>query len=165
MIADQHEDSLGAYVISQATNASDILAVLLLQRDTGVKKPLCVAPLFETLDDLNGAAATMRSLFSTPVYIGLIEGKQEVMIGYSDSAKDAGRLAASWAQYEKQEELAQVARDFSVDMTFFHGKSGTVGRGGNPQTFHAIIGGKCHSIKRNRTGKNSNDSETRLSWQ
>jgi phosphoenolpyruvate carboxylase len=139
MISEQHEDSLGAYVISQATNASDILAVLLLQRDAGVKKPLRVAPLFETLDDLNGAAATMRSLFSTPVYMGLIEGKQEVMIGYSDSAKDAGRLAASWAQYEKQEELAQVARDFSVDMTFFHGKGGTVGRGGNPQTFHAIM--------------------------
>jgi phosphoenolpyruvate carboxylase len=139
MIAEQHEDSLGAYVISQATSASDILAVLLLQRDAGVKKPLRVAPLFETLDDLNGAAATMKSLFSTPVYMGLIEGKQEVMIGYSDSAKDAGRLAASWAQYEKQEELAQVARDFSVDMTFFHGKGGTVGRGGNPQTFHAIM--------------------------
>jgi phosphoenolpyruvate carboxylase len=139
MIAEQHEDSLGAYVISQATNASDILAVLLLQRDAGVKKPLRVVPLFETLNDLNGAAATMKSLFSTPVYMGLIEGKQEVMIGYSDSAKDAGRLAASWAQYEKQEELAQVARDFSVDMTFFHGKGGTVGRGGNPQTFHAIM--------------------------
>jgi phosphoenolpyruvate carboxylase len=85
MIADQHEGSLGAYVISQATNASDVLAVLLLQLDAGVKKPLRVAPLFETLDDLNGAADTMRSLFSLPVYMGIINGKQEVMIGYSDS--------------------------------------------------------------------------------
>ena len=139
MIADQHQDSLGAYVISQATSASDVLAVLLLQRDAGVKKPLRIAPLFETLDDLNGAASTMKSLFSLPVYMGIIEGKQEVMIGYSDSAKDAGRLAASWAQYERQEDLAQVARDFSIDMSFFHGKGGTVGRGGNPQTFHAIM--------------------------
>lgn len=91
MIADQHEGSLGAYVISQATSPSDVLAVLLLQLDAGVKQPLRVAPLFETLDDLNGAAATMKKLFSLPVYMGLIHGKQEVMIGYSDSAKDAGR--------------------------------------------------------------------------
>lgn len=81
-------------------------------------------------DDLNGAADTMKKLFSLPVYMGIIQGKQEVMIGYSDSAKDAGRLAASWAQYETQEELAKIARDFNVDMTFFHGKGGTVGRGG-----------------------------------
>jgi phosphoenolpyruvate carboxylase len=139
MIADQHEESLGAYVISQATSASDVLAVLMLQRDAGVKKPLRVAPLFETLDDLNGAADTMKKLFSLNGYMGSINGKQEVMIGYSDSAKDAGRLAASWAQYETQEALAKVARDSGVDLTFFHGKGGTVGRGGNPQTFLAIL--------------------------
>jgi len=122
MIAEQHEGSLGAYVISQATTASDVLAVLLLQRDAGVKNPLRVVPLFETLEDLNGASETMKTLFSLPVYMGSINGKQEVMIGYSDSAKDAGRLAASWAQYETQEELALVARDAKVEMTFFHGK-------------------------------------------
>mgnify|MGYP005847247105 CR=1 FL=1 len=105
MIAEQYDGALGAYVISQATHASDVLAVLLLQRDAGVKKPLRVAPLFETLDDLNGAGKTMRHLFTNSVYMGIIGGKQEVMIGYSDSAKDAGRLAASWAQYETQEEL------------------------------------------------------------
>ena len=82
MIADQHENSLGAYVISQATNASDVLAVLLLQLDAGVQKPLRVAPLFETLDDLKGAKETMRSLYSLPVYMGHIHGKQEIMIGY-----------------------------------------------------------------------------------
>jgi phosphoenolpyruvate carboxylase len=81
----------------------------------------------------------MKKLFSLPVYMGIINGKQEVMIGYSDSAKDAGRLAASWAQYETQEELAKIARDFNVDLFFFHGKGGTVGRGGNPQTFLAIM--------------------------
>lgn len=108
MIADQHEGSLGAYVISQATSASDVMAVLMLQRDAGVKKPLRVVPLFETLDDLNGAANTMKKLFSLPGYMGSINGKQEVMIGYSDSAKDAGRLAASWAQYETQEALVSL---------------------------------------------------------
>lgn len=139
MIADQHEGSLGAYVISQATTASDVLAVLLLQIDAGVQKPLRVVPLFETLDDLNGAMDTMKTLFSLPAYMGLIAGKQEVMIGYSDSAKDAGRLAASWAQYETQEQLAALAREMKVELTFFHGKGGTVGRGGNPQTFLAIM--------------------------
>jgi phosphoenolpyruvate carboxylase len=105
MIAKQHEGSLGAYVISQCTSASDIMAVLMLQKDAGVKKPLRVSPLFETLEDLNGAAATMRKVYSNPAYMGSINGKQEIMIGYSDSAKDAGRLAASWAQYETQEAL------------------------------------------------------------
>ncbi|KAL7554679.1 hypothetical protein ACHAWF_018948, partial [Thalassiosira exigua] len=90
MIAEQEEASLGAYVISQCTSASDILAVLLLQMDAGVEKPLRVVPLFETLDDLNGAAATMDQLFNIPAYVGSLEGRrQEVMIGYSGSAKDA----------------------------------------------------------------------------
>ena len=140
MIAEQHEASLGAYVISQCTSASDILAVLLLQRDAGVQRPLRVVPLFETLDDLQGAAATMDKLLSIPSYIGSLEGrKQEVMIGYSDSAKDAGRLAASWAQYETQVQLSEVAKKHSVDFVYFHGKGGTVGRGGNPNTFNAIV--------------------------
>ena len=105
MISEQHKGSLGAYVISQATSASDVLAVLMLQKDAGVKQPLRVVPLFETLSDLKGATGTMKTLFSLPGYMGAINGKQEVMIGYSDSAKDAGRLAASWAQYETQEAL------------------------------------------------------------
>eukprot|EP00547_Thalassionema_nitzschioides_P006430 CAMPEP_0194200640 /NCGR_PEP_ID=MMETSP0156-20130528/1153_1 /TAXON_ID=33649 /ORGANISM="Thalassionema nitzschioides, Strain L26-B" /LENGTH=914 /DNA_ID=CAMNT_0038925657 /DNA_START=280 /DNA_END=3024 /DNA_ORIENTATION=+ len=139
MISEQHSDSLNAYVISQATTASDVLAVLLLQIDAGVESPLRVVPLFETLDDLNGAAETMKTLFTLPVYRARIGGEQEVMIGYSDSAKDAGRLAASWAQYETQEALASVAKEHDVDLVFFHGKGGTVGRGGNPATFKAIL--------------------------
>ncbi len=107
MIAEQKEDSLGAYVISHAHTASDVLAVLLLQRDAGVKHLLRVVPLFETLGDLNGAAEQIEKLFSLPAYKGVINGKQEIMIGYSDSAKDAGRLAASWAQYETQEQLVR----------------------------------------------------------
>jgi phosphoenolpyruvate carboxylase len=145
MIAGQFEGSLSAYVISQAKAASDVLAVLLLQRDAGVKNPLRVVPLFETLDDLNGAAQTMDTLFSLPAYKGVINGKQEVMIGYSDSAKDAGRLAASWAQYETQEELVGVAKKHDIALTFFHGKGGTVGRGGEKRLLmifmlHTILG-------------------------
>ena len=139
MIAEQHEGSLGAYVISQATSASDVLNVLLLQLDAGVKNPLRVAPLFETLSDLEGATDTMTTLFNLPVYMGVIKGKHEVMIGYSDSAKDAGRLAAVNAQLVTQTKLAKLAKEYNVDMTFFHGKGGTVGRGGNPQTFLAIM--------------------------
>jgi len=146
MIADQHPDSLGAYVISQATSASDVLAVLLLQRNAGVAQPLRVVPLFETLDDLNIAPTTMETLFDLPAYAGSISGKQEVMVGYSDSAKDAGRLAASWAQYTAQERLAQVAAKYNIDLTFFHGKGGTVGRGGNPATFNAILSHAPHTI-------------------
>lgn len=139
MIAEQHEDSLGAYVISQATHASDVLAVLLLQLDAGVEKPLRVAPLFETLDDLNGAYDTMKKLYSLPVYMGIINGKQEIMIGYSDSAKDAGRLSAVYAQFQTQTNLAMLAEEQGIDVTFFHGKGGTVGRGGNPALFEAIM--------------------------
>ena len=140
MIAEQGTGSLGAYVISQATTPSDVMAVLLLQRDAGVKETLRIVPLFETLDDLNGAQATMEALWKTPAYVGSISGKQEVMVGYSDSAKDAGRLAASWAQYETQVCLSESARKHGISLSFFHGKGGTVGRGGNPATFHAILG-------------------------
>ena len=83
MIAECHEESLGAYVISQATSASDVMAVSLLQRNAGVKDPLRVVPLFETLDDLNGAMGTMETLYTNPSYIGTLQHrKQEIMIGY-----------------------------------------------------------------------------------
>jgi phosphoenolpyruvate carboxylase len=147
MIADQLEGSLGAYVISQATRASDVLAVLVLQQDAGVKKPLRVVPLFETLDDLNGAASAVDQLFSIQTYRGCINGKQEIMIGYSDSAKDAGRLAASWAQFKTQEQLVAVAEKHGINLTFFHGKGGTVGRGGNPETFKAIMAHAPNTIR------------------
>ena len=94
--------SLGTYVISMATVASDVLAVVLLQREMGGKMDqlLRVAPLFERLDDLNEGPNQLRRLFSIPWYHELINGHQEVMIGYSDSGKDAGRMAAAWALYE-----------------------------------------------------------------
>ena len=93
-------ESLGAYVISQANTASDVLAVMLLQKQFGMTaangKLMRVVPLFETLDDLTNSPTQLETLFKVTSYIGSINGKQEVMVGYSDSAKDAGRLAACW---------------------------------------------------------------------
>ena len=139
----QEPEALGAYVISQAQTASDVLAVMLLQKQFGMTakngKMMRVVPLFETLDDLTNAPARLQTLFSVAPYVGAIKGKQEVMVGYSDSAKDAGRLAACWAQYNSQESMVKVAEKFGIELTFFHGKGGTVGRGGNPALYRAIL--------------------------
>lgn len=137
VIDEQVEGALGAYVISMARAPSDVLAVCLLQREGGVRRPLRVVPLFETQADLDSAGATMATLFDTPVYRDGINGRQEIMIGYSDSAKDAGRLAASWALFTAQERLVEVCRGHDVKLTLFHGRGGTVGRGGGP-TYLAI---------------------------
>mmetsp|Transcript_32432 Transcript_32432/g.114100 ORF Transcript_32432/g.114100 Transcript_32432/m.114100 type:complete len:965 (-) Transcript_32432:18-2912(-) len=130
--------AVGAYVISQATAAADVLAVELLLAEVGAPR-MRIVPLFETLDDLNNAPAALAELFSAPGYLDRVGHVQEIMVGYSDSAKDAGRLAASWAQYEQQEKMLAVAKQFNVEVTFFHGKGGTVGRGGNPETYRAIL--------------------------
>ncbi|CAI5505557.1 unnamed protein product [Closterium sp. Naga37s-1] len=132
-------DSLGAYVISMATSASHVLEVQLLQRAAGVKKPLRVVPLFERLDDLTNAPAVLQQLFSLPLYRSSLEGGvQEVMIGYSDSGKDAGRLGAAWALYKAQASVVDVAQQHGVHLSIFHGRGGTVGRGGGP-THLAIL--------------------------
>jgi phosphoenolpyruvate carboxylase len=135
--------ALGAYVISQAQTASDVLAVMLLQKQFGMTASkgnmMRVVPLFETLDDLVNAPAVLTTLFSIPIYVGAVKSKQEVMVGYSDSAKDAGRLSACWVLYDSQERMAEVATKFGIELTFFHGKGGTVGRGGNPSVYRAIM--------------------------
>ncbi|XLU48844.1 hypothetical protein S245_043658, partial [Arachis hypogaea] len=138
VIAELPSDSFGAYIISMATAASDVLAVELLQRECHVKQPLRVVPLFEKLADLEAAPSALACLFSIDWYRNRIDGKQEVMIGYSDSGKDAGRLSAAWALYKAQEELIKVAKEFGVKLTMFHGRGGTVGRGGGP-THLAIL--------------------------
>ncbi|GAU22583.1 hypothetical protein TSUD_93510 [Trifolium subterraneum] len=138
VIAELPSDSFGAYIISMATAPSDVLAVELLQRECDVKQPLRVVPLFEKLDDLETAPAALARLFSIEWYRNRINGKQEVMIGYSDSGKDAGRFSAAWALYKAQEELIKVAKEFGVKLTMFHGRGGTVGRGGGP-THLAIL--------------------------
>nr|AVN87068.1 phosphoenolpyruvate carboxylase 1 [Selenicereus undatus] len=132
VISELPPDSFGAYIISMATAPSDVLAVELLQRECRIKNPLRVVLLFEKLADLEGAPAAMACLFSIDWYRNKINGKQEVMIGYSDSGKDCGRLSAAWQLYKVQEELARVARQFGVKLTMFHGQGGTVGRGGGP---------------------------------
>jgi len=105
-------ESLGAYVISQANTASDVLAVMLLQKQFGMTaangKLMRVVPLFETLDDLVNSPTQLEILFSVPSYIGSVNGKQEVMVGYSDSAKDAGRLAACWVQCDVGDALVHL---------------------------------------------------------
>jgi phosphoenolpyruvate carboxylase len=116
---------------------------MLLQKQFGMTAQngnmMRVVPLFETLGDLKNAHVPLETLFCVPAYVGAIKGKQEVMVGYSDSAKDAGRLAACWAQYNSQEKMVKVAEKYAIQLTFFHGKGGTVGRGGNPALYRAIL--------------------------
>ncbi len=131
-IARDNAEGISSYIISMAKNPSDVLAVVLLLRKCGLKKPLPVVPLFETLDDLDNAAWTLERLLRTQWYTNYISGHQQVMIGYSDSAKDAGQMAAAWAQYRAQEELVIVAEKYSVNLTLFHGRGGAAGRGGTP---------------------------------
>ena len=140
MIAAIPRDSLGAYVITQAGRASDVLAVELLQREAGVRHPLRVVPLFETARDLRASADVMNGLLSIPWYRTRVmrdEGRQEVMVGYSDSAKEIGRLAATWELYKAQETIVAACGDHDVPITLFHGRGGSVGRGGGP-TYLAI---------------------------
>lgn len=132
LIATQPQQALGSYVISMASQPSDVLAVLLLLKETGCRHPMRVVPLFETLDDLNNAADCISALLDIDWYLGYTKGMQEVMIGYSDSAKDAGVMAAAWAQYRAQEQLVAVCKKAGVKLTLFHGRGGTIGRGGGP---------------------------------
>jgi phosphoenolpyruvate carboxylase len=136
-VAEQSREALGAYVISMARTASDVLAVHLLLKEAGCPFRLDVCPLFETLDDLNNGASVIKELMSIDWYRGFIQNHQMVMIGYSDSAKDAGVMAAGWAQYRAMEELVEVCEDASVELTLFHGRGGSIGRGGAPA--HAAL--------------------------
>ncbi|KAM2657903.1 hypothetical protein EV1_013220 [Malus domestica] len=119
VISELPSDNFGAYIISMATAPSDVLAVELLQH-------------------LEAAPATLSRLFSIDWYRERINGTQEIMIGYSDSGKDAGRFSAAWQLYKVQEELINIAKKFGVKLTMFHGRGGTVGRGGGP-THLAIL--------------------------
>ncbi len=132
VLAKEPSECLGAYVISMTSSASDILSVSFLQKEAKIKNKLRVVPLFETLDDLINAKSIMESLFSHKWYRNLINHKQEVMIGYSDSSKDAGKICASWHQYKAQEEIVKLGKKFNIEITFFHGRGGSAGRGGGP---------------------------------
>ncbi|ATC88677.1 MULTISPECIES: phosphoenolpyruvate carboxylase [Pseudoalteromonas] len=139
VIAKQDEATFGLYIISMARTASDILAVQLLLKESGCSFDLPVAPLFETLDDLNAGSDVITTLLDNVWYRGHIKNTQNVMIGYSDSAKDAGMMAAGWAQYEAMDKLVQLADERGIELVLFHGRGGTVGRGGAPaaQALHS----------------------------
>ena len=132
IIARDNGTGIAQYVISMAEHPSDVLAVILLLRAHGMEKALPIVPLFETLSALDGARDSIDALLSVPWYRDYVGDYQQVMIGYSDSAKDAGQLAAAWAQYRAQEDLVQIAEKHGVRLVLFHGRGGAVGRGGGP---------------------------------
>ena len=137
VVAQSPAAALGSYVISMAGAPSDVLAVQLLLKEAGLRRPMRVVPLFETLADLDNAGPVIERLLGLPGYRRRLHGPQEVMIGYSDSAKDAGTAAAAWAQYRAQETLVRICREQEIELLLFHGRGGTVGRGGAPA--HAAI--------------------------
>lgn len=132
LVAKTDPQALGIYIISMARKPSDVLAVQLLLRECGCQHRMPVAPLFETLDDLEHAESIISELLKHDWYRGYLQGRQYVMIGYSDSAKDAGFFAAGWAQYHAQESLVNLAEANGLKLVLFHGRGGTVGRGGAP---------------------------------
>ncbi|MFV0449247.1 MAG: phosphoenolpyruvate carboxylase [Vibrio sp.] len=137
IMAAQPRAAFGAYVISMARTASDVLAVHLLLQEAGCPYRMDVCPLFETLDDLNNAEDVIKQLMSIDLYRGFIQNHQMVMIGYSDSAKDAGVMSAGWAQYRAMDSLVKVCEQEGIELTLFHGRGGTIGRGGAPA--HAAL--------------------------
>ena len=125
----------GPFVISMTRSAADVLTVLVLARWAGGAAGLPVAPLFERLDDLDQAPTVLAELFALEAYrahLASCGGEQTVMLGYSDSNKDGGYLASNWALYRAQERVARVCRDHGVRLTLFHGRGGSVARGGGP---------------------------------
>jgi phosphoenolpyruvate carboxylase len=126
---------VGPFIVSMARCPADILTVLLLARWAGCDDGLQIVPLFETVDDLIAAPRILADLFALSLFrahLATCRGEQMVMIGYSDSNKDGGYLAANWALYEAQEKIAGVCREHGVTLTLFHGRGGTVARGGGP---------------------------------
>jgi phosphoenolpyruvate carboxylase len=126
---------LGPLIISMTHFPADVLAVLLLARWAGCSSGLQITPLFESIADLKSASQMLESLFTCAAYrlhLTTCNNEQVVMIGYSDSNKDGGYLMATWSLYNAQEQIAQVAKAHAVTLTIFHGRGGTVARGGGP---------------------------------
>ena len=135
-------------IISKTDGVSDLLELALLLKESGLLLPgakpqlnVNIIPLFETIEDLQKSAATMAGVFTIPAYRELITGRgdeHEVMLGYSDSNKDGGFLTSGWELYKAEIQLAQVFKEHGVRLRLFHGRGGSVGRGGGP-TYHAIL--------------------------
>jgi phosphoenolpyruvate carboxylase len=141
LITGEHRGAIRTYIISAAETPSDVLEVLLLMKESQLADPggahtlLEIAPLFEQGASLAAAKETMARLLAMPVYRTAVQSwgdAQEVMIGYSDSNKEIGYLASSWALYAAQVELSRLFEAHGVDFTFFHGRGGSIGRGGGP---------------------------------
>jgi len=130
-------ESLGAYVISLAQHPSDILAVEFLKHQFGITDSLPVVPLFEKIADLKRAPSVVRQLLDIDWYRNRINNSLQIMIGYSDSSKDGGILTAAWQLYQAQESLTTLCKEMGISLTLFHGRGGTIGRGGGP-TYMAI---------------------------
>ena len=136
--------AFGRYVISMAESVSDVLEPLLLAREVGLA--ILPVPLFETLDDLTRAPQVVWELLSLPEYRAVLgDSVQEIMLGYSDSNKDAGFLAANWALHEAQRNISDVCRRAGVRWRFFHGRGTSIGRGGGPAS-RAILGQPAGTI-------------------
>ena len=150
VVADAHRRygavSVPTYVISKADSVSDILEVAVLLKEVGLLRPregrldVDIAPLFETIGDLQHSARIMDALFAVPGYRRLVgaRGVQEVMLGYSDSNKDGGYLTSVWELYKAERALIEVFRRHDVRLRLFHGRGGSVGRGGGP-SYEAIL--------------------------
>lgn len=151
------------YIISMTNDVSDVLEVLLLAKEAGLYDPATgttavrIVPLFETVDDLKRAPQIMRALFELPLYRAALAGGyaekskfpgnlQEVMVGYSDSNKDSGFLSSNWEIHKAQKALQKVAQDYGVILRLFHGRGGSVGRGGGP-AYAAILAQPTSTIK------------------
>jgi phosphoenolpyruvate carboxylase len=137
------------YIISMCQSVSDMLEAAILLKEVGLldtsgKQPYCpvgIVPLFETIDDLRGGASILEALLDLPLYRTIVHARgenQEVMLGYSDSNKDGGYLAANWALYRAELDLVESARKTGIRLRLFHGRGGTVGRGGGP-SYEAIL--------------------------
>jgi phosphoenolpyruvate carboxylase len=144
-IAKTPRECFGNYVISMASTVSDVLLIVFLQQQFNIPKLLPVVPLFEMGEALTNAHEVLDSLLNIEAYRKIIDNYQQIMIGYSDSAKDVGIVNASWLQYTAQERLTFVANKYNINLVFFHGRGGSVGRGGWP-THRAILSQPSQSI-------------------
>ncbi|WP_404332743.1 phosphoenolpyruvate carboxylase [Mesobacillus maritimus] len=136
--------SISVYLISMTQSPSDILEVLVLAKEAGiyrlhadgtVESDLNVAPLLETIDDLTAGREIMETLFQMPLYrehLQKLNNQQEIMLGYSDGSKDGGTLTANWKLYKAQVEIHEMAKKYQIGLKFFHGRGGSLGRGGGP---------------------------------
>lgn len=126
---------IGPFIISMTKSAADVLAVLLLAQWAGCLEGLQVTPLFETVKDLENSRGILESLFNHKIYSNMLQScdnEQIVMIGYSDSNKDGGFLTANWELFQAQENIAAICKKYAIKLTLFHGRGGTVARGGGP---------------------------------